>query len=370
MSKALIYIPYASRNSIPVTITGDDTVVDNQIANIIATDGYLLDGTTRVRYARRYTNAVVEGGNCTFGDVAVGDTYRDPEAPGDPFIYNHVVGNVAAQSTTNILAAVTDNGSARNIYRLPDDLEYALSELEAPASAPTLTAGESGSLAAGVWKVQYAYVDALGYQSLLSPVANVTVGASGKIVVSAIALPPGAVALNWFVNTVVNAAVMRFQSQTTGATFNITTAPVAFTFGNPDVPRNLRSTAGGTAGDIKAISVTVYGKDIAGNAISEVLPAFTVDTAGTKTGTKAFKSIYRIAIPAHDNTGATTAVGVGNAIGLAHKLGPGAVQQLIFNNALDSAPTVVTSRTELAKNVATPAATTNGSPIVITYNVD
>src|SRR4051812_29897479 len=48
----------------------------------------------------------------------------------------------------------------------------------------------------------------------------------------------------------------------------------------PSAPRNITATAGGTAGDIKAVQVVVTGTNVAGEVISETLPAFTVDTAG------------------------------------------------------------------------------------------
>jgi len=71
----------------------------------------------------------------------------------------------------------------------------------------------------------------------------------------------------------------------------------------------ITATAGGTAADIKAIQVTIGGTDPAGVAITEALPAFTVNTAGTVTGDKVFATVNSVTIPAHDGTGATTSVG-------------------------------------------------------------
>lgn len=78
---------------------------------------------------------------------------------------------------------------------------------------------------------------------------------------------------------------------------------------NPPSPRVLTATAGGTAADIKAITVTINGTDVYGNVQQEVLPAFTVNTAGTVTGSKRFKTVTSVVIPAHDGTGATTKIG-------------------------------------------------------------
>lgn len=85
---------------------------------------------------------------------------------------------------------------------------------------------------------------------------------------------------------------------------------------NPDVPRNITATSGGTAGDIKAIQVIVEGTNELGDVISETLPAFTADSASTVVGSLAFATITSIQIPAHDGTGATTKIGIGNRVGL------------------------------------------------------
>lgn len=72
----------------------------------------------------------------------------------------------------------------------------------------------------------------------------------------------------------------------------------------------ITATAGGTAADIKAVQVIVIGTDAADAPLTESLPAFTVNTAGTVTSVGSFKTITSIEIPAHDGTGATTSVGV------------------------------------------------------------
>jgi hypothetical protein len=77
---------------------------------------------------------------------------------------------------------------------------------------------------------------------------------------------------------------------------------------DPDYARTITATAGGTAGDIGAIQVTVTGTNLNDEVITEALPAFTVDTTGSVTGAKAFKTVTEVVIPAHDGTGATTEV--------------------------------------------------------------
>jgi len=142
-------------------------------------------------------------------------------------------------------------------------------------------------------------------------------------------------------NTAVHAAVTD-----NGAQQTITTG-----FTAPPYPRNISATAGGTAGDIKAIQVTVNGTNDAGEVIQEVLPAFTVNTAGTVVGNKAFKTVTSVVIPAHDGVGATTAIGFGDKIGLPYKLAHNTLQQAFLNNVEEiTAPAVTTSTSALESN--------------------
>lgn len=119
----------------------------------------------------------------------------------------------------------------------------------------------------------------------------------------------------------------------------------------PSVPRNITATAGGTATDIKAIQVIIEGTNYNNETITETLPAFTVDTAGTVTGSKAFKTVTKITIPAHDGTGATTAVGFGEKLGIPYKLPHNTVLSAYLDNAKEgTAPTVTTSTTAIESN--------------------
>lgn len=120
---------------------------------------------------------------------------------------------------------------------------------------------------------------------------------------------------------------------------------------NPDGARNITATAGGTATDIKAIKVTIEGTNAAGATISEELPAFTVDTAGTKEGAKAFKTVTKITIPAHDGLGATTAIGFGEKLGLGVKLSRNSVLAAFLGGTKEgTAPTVAVSSTAVESN--------------------
>lgn len=134
---------------------------------------------------------------------------------------------------------------------------------------------------------------------------------------------------------------------------------------NPDYPRNVTATAGGTSTDIKAIQVIVAGTDIDGNAISETLPAFTVNTAGIVTGSKAFKTVTSITIPAHDGTGATTAIGTGAKLGLPIKMHRNGVIRTHFGGVVEAtAATVAFSSTALESNTATLNSTLDASQVI------
>ena len=141
---------------------------------------------------------------------------------------------------------------------------------------------------------------------------------------------------------------------------------VATAITNPAVPRNVTATAGGTAGDIKAIQVVVAGTSFADEDITETLPAFTVDTPGTVQGNKAFKSITSITIPAHDGNGATTAIGWGDKLGLPYRLLHNTVQNVYLDNAKEgTTPTVTTSPTAIESNTLDPNSALAGTAVDI-----
>lgn len=148
------------------------------------------------------------------------------------------------------------------------------------------------------------------------------------------------------------------------------TQTVTTSITNPPYPRNITATAGGTNTDIKAIQVTVTGTDIGGNVISETLPAFTVDTAGIVTGSKIFKTVTSISIPAHDGTGATTAIGFGSKLGLPTKLDSNTVLAAALNGTREgTAPTVTVSSSALSGNGVTLNSSLNGTVVDIFYMV-
>jgi len=131
-------------------------------------------------------------------------------------------------------------------------------------------------------------------------------------------------------------------------------------FTNPGVPRTITATSGGTANDIGAVAVYIYGTDYQDNAIEEELPYFTANSATTVESTRAYKTVTKVMIPAHDGADATTSIGFGNGIGLPYLLDHTVGMKLAIGGTEDSnAPTYNIDADEISKNyVAISASTT------------
>jgi hypothetical protein len=86
----------------------------------------------------------------------------------------------------------------------------------------------------------------------------------------------------------------------------------------PDVPRNLVITPGGTTGDVESCVIVVAGTNYFGAAISENF-TFAADASTAQTGSKAFKSVTSVTFPANCESGgfaATWSIGWGEKLGL------------------------------------------------------
>ena len=137
---------------------------------------------------------------------------------------------------------------------------------------------------------------------------------------------------------------------------------------NPAVCRNVTATSAGTAADIKAVQVTVYGTDINGVAISEVLPIFTVDSATTVVGSKAFATVTSYSVPAMDGTGATVAIGTGAKLGLPSCLSRDSVEQVFLAGVREATrPTVTFSSTAVESNTITLSSALAGSAVIVDF---
>lgn len=147
----------------------------------------------------------------------------------------------------------------------------------------------------------------------------------------------------------------------------VATAGQTFTSGftNPDVPRAITVTVGASvAADIAAGTIVVTGVNIAGKTFTENF-AVTADTAATINGTKAFKRITSVAVPAQDGNSVTVAVGTRGILGLNHFLPSGATVKTLMNNngtvTLADPTASTTSTTALESNTVTPATAPNST---------
>lgn len=151
------------------------------------------------------------------------------------------------------------------------------------------------------------------------------------------------------------------------------------TITQPDVPRNLLVKPAGTAGDVGNGIVVITGKNVEGAVITENFALTDGDTT-VITGKKAFKSITKIQIPAGDgNYAGTISVGVGNALGLYHRLFPGytAVKEVDITGTtralrtLNGTNPTLTSSNEkiICLNTITPTTTPNGSTAYELYYI-
>lgn len=136
---------------------------------------------------------------------------------------------------------------------------------------------------------------------------------------------------------------------------------------NPVVPRNVSATAGGTAADVKAVQVIVTGTNVWGQAITETLPAFTVNTTGTVVGNKAFATVTSITLPAHDGLGATTSVGTGAKLGLPTTFSRKSFIALYFNGTAEAISASTISSSAVESNTFTATSALDGSEVVFDY---
>lgn len=167
-----------------------------------------------------------------------------------------------------------------------------------------------------------------------------------------------------------------------GATATIlsaTSIPTAGTtistgFTQPDVPRAINvAIAASTVADIKGGTIVVTGRNVEGKVITE---NFTVtnDTAATVTGSKAFKSITSVLVPAMDGSSVTVSVGTRNLLGLNHRLPSGTTIKVIQMDSSgtqseQSAPTTAFSTSAVESNTVSPATTPDGTLVLTVHYI-
>lgn len=135
----------------------------------------------------------------------------------------------------------------------------------------------------------------------------------------------------------------------------------------PDWPRNIVVVvAATTAGDIAAGDIVVAGKNFAGEDITET-HTVTADTAGTFTGTIAFKEVTSVTVPVQDGDSVTVDVGWGKVFGLPYLLeADEQVLVKLFNKSADEG-TVTPDAKDIEKNVLALAGTPDGAKDIDLY---
>lgn len=162
--------------------------------------------------------------------------------------------------------------------------------------------------------------------------------------------------------TIDNAALASTTAVHASAVCGIAQTVITTGFTNPVTPRVITLTSGGTADDIKAVQAVVEGTDIDDQPLSETMPIFTVNTATTVTGLKAFKTVTKVTVPAMDGAAAEVAVGTGPALGIPYKLQFAAdIRQAYFDGAVETLAAVTVSATDLCLNTVTTTTALNGA---------
>lgn len=133
----------------------------------------------------------------------------------------------------------------------------------------------------------------------------------------------------------------------------------------PDVPRNLVITPGGTTDDIESCVIVVAGTNYNGTAITENF-TFAANDTGAQTGSKAFKTVTSVTFPANCESGgfaATWSVGYGEKLGMKYCMASaGHILFSTLNGAKEAtAPTMAASATAIESNTADFNGTMNGS---------
>lgn len=108
-------------------------------------------------------------------------------------------------------------------------------QVSSPVSAPVGTATASGSLSAGAYQFAYSFVNHRG-QTLLSPVATVTVDGTEKITVNAVT-PPAGCSVNWYIQPQSGSSKIRLHSNNDGSSFVINELPLLTATLPPDFNR-------------------------------------------------------------------------------------------------------------------------------------
>jgi hypothetical protein len=150
-------------------------------------------------------------------------------------------------------------------------------------------------------------------------------------------------------NTAVHAAI----TLADGAAAEVTTGIT-----NPDIPRAIRikGSAAGIAGNI-----VINGTNELDEAISETIAA---NGANAVDGSKAFKTVTKVTVPARTTAGDNISIGYNDVLGLPYKLVTNTVLAASLNHVREAtAPTVAVSATAIESNTIDLNSALNGNPV-------
>lgn len=139
----------------------------------------------------------------------------------------------------------------------------------------------------------------------------------------------------------------------------------------PDQPRTLSITPGGTTGDIESCVIVVAGTNFFGSTITENF-TFAADATGKQVGTKAFKTISSVTWPADCESGgfaATWSIGTEPKLGLKRCVGNAGdfLFSLLAGAKEATAPTLAVSSSAVESNTVLFNGSLNGSNDFVLY---
>lgn len=177
-------------------------------------------------------------------------------------------------------------------------------------------------------------------------------------------------------------AILAATSAAAGTQVTVSTA-TSSSITQPDAPRALSVTPGGTTANVLDSVVEVFGTNIEGKPISERF-RFANAASATVNGTKAFRTVTRVVIDGQAASNVTFSVGTTNKFGVNHRLFNQNTTVKVYQAtgvheqggtptglALQAAPTVVANEKDLELNLVTPATTPDATTyLVICYTFD
>lgn len=145
----------------------------------------------------------------------------------------------------------------------------------------------------------------------------------------------------------------------------------------PDVPRALSVTVGGTAGNVLDSGIVITGLNVEGKTITETFKT-TANSTGIINGAKAFMTVTSIFWPAQLGTAATITVGTQNKLGVYHRLWPNNTTVKVATSTaistaptFDGVPTVTADITYIENNLVSPLTAPDGTKFIyIMYQYD